>query len=138
MSLPEEPRVRAVFESYPKPIRGKLVELRRLILETAAETDGVGTIEETLKWGEPAYLTTETRSGSTIRLGFIRKETKKYALYFNCQTDLVPTFRLQFKDLFEFDGNRAVILHADTPIPTEAVCACIRDALTYHLRKKGR
>jgi hypothetical protein len=32
-------------------------------------TPGVGALHETLKWGQPAYLTPETRSGTTLRLG---------------------------------------------------------------------
>jgi hypothetical protein len=38
------------------------MRLRQLILDTAARLD-VGPLEETLRWGEPAYVTT-TRSGS--------------------------------------------------------------------------
>ncbi|MBU2454123.1 MAG: DUF1801 domain-containing protein, partial [Proteobacteria bacterium] len=56
--------VAAVFNSYPKKIRAKLMFLRKLILETADVIEGVGEIEETLKWGEPSYLTPKTKSGS--------------------------------------------------------------------------
>lgn len=37
-------------------------------MKTAASTDGGGPIEETLKWGDPAYVTSATKSGSTIRV----------------------------------------------------------------------
>ena len=47
------PAVEAVFDAYPEPARGRLMALRRLILETAAATEGVGPLEETLKWGQP-------------------------------------------------------------------------------------
>ena len=57
-----------VFASYPPDTRRKLLGLRQLVLDTAAATEGVGEIEETLKWGEPAYATTQSRSGSTLRL----------------------------------------------------------------------
>jgi hypothetical protein len=63
-----EPAVDAVFKAYPAPIRSKLLALRRLIFDTAKATRGVGALEETLKWGQPSYLTTETKSGSTIRI----------------------------------------------------------------------
>jgi len=42
-----------VFKNYPKHIRKKLMFLRGLVLDTAAETEGVTSVEETLKWGEP-------------------------------------------------------------------------------------
>jgi hypothetical protein len=61
--------VEAVFDAYPRPVRAKLLALRRLILDTAKRTEGVGRLQETLKWGQPSYLTSETgsaaRSGST-------------------------------------------------------------------------
>jgi hypothetical protein len=60
--------------------------LRRLILDTARTTDGAGRIEETLKWGQPSYLTPETKSGSTVRIDHV--DGKQYAIYFHCQTDL--------------------------------------------------
>ena len=53
----QNPAVAAKFQSYPLSMRTKLMALRELILETAADTAEVGEIEETLKWGEPAYLT---------------------------------------------------------------------------------
>ncbi|HEY3790370.1 MAG TPA: hypothetical protein VGM09_00960 [Bradyrhizobium sp.] len=63
-----DPAVEAAFAAYPKPLKPKLLALRRLILDTASATRGVGALEETLKWGQPSYLTPETKSGSTIRI----------------------------------------------------------------------
>jgi hypothetical protein len=60
-----DPAVDGVFDAYPKPVKAKLLALRRLILDTAKATQGVGELEETLKWGQPSYLTTESKSGST-------------------------------------------------------------------------
>lgn len=68
--IPEIPAdVAVAFAAFPDPVRVQLLEVRRLIFATAAETSGVGPLTETLKWGEPAYLTEATVSGSTIRLG---------------------------------------------------------------------
>lgn len=58
------PDVAAVFDSYPDAARSELLALRQLILDTADETDGVCAVEETLHWGQPSYLTGETRIGS--------------------------------------------------------------------------
>src|SRR6266702_3123193 len=63
-----DPAVDAVFNAYPKPIKARLLALRRLIFDTAKTTKGVGALLETLKWGQPSYLTAETKSGSTIRI----------------------------------------------------------------------
>ena len=61
----ENLEVEEVFNNYPEPMRQKLMFLRHLVLETASETEGVNKLEETLKWGEPSYL---TKNGSTIRM----------------------------------------------------------------------
>jgi len=127
-----DPAVAQVFESYPAPVRRKLLALRQLIFDTAAGTEGVGELEETLKWGEPAYLTTRSKSGSTVRIAWKPKRPGHYAMYFNCQTTLVETFKTLFPGDFEFEGNRAIVFEAKDRIPTRAVALCIAAALTYH------
>ncbi len=124
-----------MFDAYPVKFRRKLLRLRRLILETAKRTEGVGEIDETLKWGEPAYLTSQTGSGSTIRIAWKRSFPTRYAMYFNCQTNLVETFRSQFLARFRFDGNRCIFFDEDDEVPTDPLSFCIATALTYHLTK---
>jgi hypothetical protein len=43
---PSDPAVAAVFGAYPKPLKAKLLALRRLILDTAAATKGVGSCKK--------------------------------------------------------------------------------------------
>lgn len=124
------------FETYPPPLRTKLKALRSLILDVAAATSDVGTIDEALKWGQPSYLTTESGSGSTIRIDRVKSTTPKYAMYFHCQTDLVETFRELYPDTFSFEGNRALVFDAAEKIPERELRHCIGLALTYHLRKR--
>jgi hypothetical protein len=131
-----DPAVGAAFDACPKPLRLKLLALRRLIFDTARNTKGVGALEETLKWGQPSYLTREAKSGSTIRIDRVKSSTNQYAMYFHCQTDLVATFRELYPNELTYAGNRAVILGADEEIPEAALRHCIALALTYHLRKR--
>ncbi len=126
-----------VFYSYPAPVRRRLLALRQLVFDTAASTPGVGALEETLKWSEPAYLTTQSKSGSTVRMAWKPKQPRHYAMYFNCQTTLVETFRTLFPKDFEFEGNRAIVFDAEKSIDAEAVIFCIAAALTYHRKKPG-
>ncbi|MDX2496206.1 MAG: DUF1801 domain-containing protein [Desulfuromusa sp.] len=128
--------VAKIFEQYPKNIRIKLLHLRQLIIDTASNTDGVGVLEETLKWGEPAYLTTQSKSGSTIRIGWNKRSPHQYAIYFNCKTTLVETFKTIFGDIFQYEGYRAIVFGEDDPIPENELRHCISIALTYHLLKK--
>jgi hypothetical protein len=124
-----------IFKSYPKDIREKLLFLRQLIFDTAAKTTGVGKLEETVKWGEPSYLTGETKSGSTIRLGW-KKVQNQYGIFFNCKTTLVDTFKNIYGDKFKYEKNRAILFDLEDHIPVKWLRHCIALALTYHVDKK--
>lgn len=128
--------VAAVFDAWPDAPRRRLLRLRRLILDTASETEGVGRVEETLKWGQPSYLTPETGSGSTIRIDRAGGDGG-YAIYFHCQTDLVETFRRLYPGRFAFEGNRALRFRDGDALPETELKHCISLALTYHRRKKA-
>lgn len=130
------PEVAAIFAAYPTAIRKKLMSLRDLVYDVAAKTEGVGELEETLKWGQPSYLTTQSKSGSLIRIDQIKSQAGKYAMYFHCQTTLVDAFKEMYRDKFEFGGNRSIIFSEDDEIPVRELRRCIAMALTYHLDKK--
>ncbi len=134
----ERAEVAEVFKSYPTAMQTKLMALRQLIFDTALATNGVGALEETLKWGEPAYVTLQSKSGSTIRIDWKESQPDQYAMYFNCQTSLVETFRTLFSTEFKYEGNRSIVFHADDNIPVKALSECVAMALTYHLNKKGK
>lgn len=132
----ENPEVAALFESYPKEIKTKLMFLRHLIFSVASRTAGVGKLEETLKWGQPSYLTTQTQSGSLVRIDQIKSQEGKYAMFFHCQTTLVDTFKEMYRGQFEFGGNRSIIFNVKDKVPVKELSHCISMALTYHLNKK--
>jgi Domain of unknown function (DU1801) len=130
-----DPAVEAAFDAYPKPLKARLLALRRLIFDTARTVEGVGPLQETLKWGQPSYLTPQTKSGSTIRIDRI-KSTNQYAIYFHCQTNLVETFRELYPAELSYGGNRSIILNADEAVPEPTLRHCVALALTYHLNKR--
>ena len=132
-----ERSVSAAFDAAPEDVRPGMLALRELIFETAGRIDGVGPLTETLKWGEPAYLTEVSKSGSTIRIGWKKTAPTRFALYFNCNTSLVETFRAQFGDKLTFEGNRAIVFDQSDRLPTGIVASCIASALTYHHDKKA-
>ena len=129
MSKIKNKEVERVFNNYPKEMREKLMLLRKLVIETAEETEGVKSVEETLKWGEPSYL---TKGGSTIRMDWKKSKPDQYAMYFNCKTKLVDTFKERYKDEFKYEGNRAIVFHKNDSIPVNELKHCILLALTYH------
>ena len=113
-------------------MRAKLLRLRQLVLDTASELDEVADLEETLKWGEPSYL---TKGGSTVRMAWKPVAPDRYALCFNCNTRLIETFREVYGAVFEFEGNRAIVFARDDRLPVRELKHCIALALTYKRRR---
>jgi hypothetical protein len=134
----QDEAVAAKFAKYPPEVQTKLRQLRQMILDTADDLEHVGPITETLKWGEPAYLTLETGSGSTIRIDWKAKSPNQYAMYFNCKTTLIDTFRTIFPTDFKFEGNRALIFNLSDSIPKDSLRYCVAAALTYHRKQASQ
>jgi hypothetical protein len=133
---PIKSEVEAVIDSYPEVMKSKLLFLRQLIFDTAASLDDIGEIEETLKWGEPSYLTPKSKSGSTIRIAWKKAKENQYSIFFKCTANLVPTFKEKFPQTFNFGGNRSIDFNLDDEVPIEELKQCIALALTYHRNKK--
>ncbi len=129
MELTSDPKVKGVFDNYPEIAQKQLLHLRKLILRTASEIDGLEKLEETLKWGEPSYL---TKFGSTVRMDWKEKNPEQYAIYFKCTSSLVQTFKTVYKDKFKFEGKRAIVFQLTDEIPETELKHCISLALTYH------
>lgn len=124
-----------MFAAYPGPVKARLLAIRRLIFDTAKTTKGVGPLEEALRWGQPSYLTTESKSGSTVRIDQVKAEAGQVAVYFHCQTNLVETFRELYPKL-RYGGNRCILLDPGDRLPEAALRHCVALALTYHLGKR--
>ena len=117
----EYPAVAAVFEAYPKPVKGALHTLRALTLDTAANLEGVGEIEEVLRWGQPSYLTTQSKSGTMIRIDRVKSAPDTYALYVHCRTSLIETFKERYPNELTCEGNRAVLFDTKDGFPDDVV-----------------
>lgn len=120
------------MRSYPDHIRDKMFYLRSLVHQTAQES-GITAIEESLKWGEPSFI---TEKGSTLRMDWKPKSPEQYAMYFSCSTRLVETFRMVFSEAFTFEGKRAIIFDLNSPVPEDELKRCISATLRYHEVKK--
>ncbi len=102
LKLKTDPKVEAIFANYPKFVRQQMQHLRELVIATAEETEEVTVLEETLKWGEPSFV---TRNGSTLRMDWKEKTPDQYAMYFQCTSRLVDTFRLVFWSQISIRGK---------------------------------
>jgi Domain of unknown function (DU1801) len=146
--------VARVYDAYPPAIRERALRLRALIFEVAARAPSVGRIEETLKWGEPAYAAYGKRLlkatsasptgprftpkekiiGSAVRIGWKASDPDRVRLLFHCQTTLVDSFRERFPREFTFEGNRAMVFESGDALPLKSLAACIAASLTYHAK----
>ncbi len=129
LQINTNPKVDLVFNSYPDNVRNKLLHLRHLIIETASQIKEITSLEETLKWGEPSFL---TKHGSTIRMNKKQNNPNQYALYFQCTSRLIPTFKMMYKNMFTFEGSRAIVFNINDNIPETALKNFIAAALMYH------
>jgi hypothetical protein len=128
--------VAEILAAKPAPTRKALTALRRLVYEAAGSTEGVGPLVETLKWGEPSYLTAESGSGTTVRINAVRNDPAKIAMFVPCQTDLVARYRELYPGL-EYEGDRAVRFRIDRSLPEAKVRHMLAMALTYHQRGRS-
>lgn len=125
--------VKNIFDNYPEHVRHKMLALRDMVLDVAKTDPRIGAIEETTKWGEPSYIPSETKSGSTIRMDWKPKTPDKYMLFFNCKTSLISSFREMFGGALDFEKNRAIVLDLNKELPETIIRECIRMGLTYNL-----
>ncbi len=130
--------VKNVFDTFPADAQKKLLQIRQLIFNAAANDSAIGTVTETLKWGEPAYLTEETGSGSTIRLGYKEKTPDSVDVYFNCQTTLIKDIKQLRPGELVCEDNRVIHISLAEPLPEDALIDCLTMALKYHYNKKAR
>ena len=130
--------VKKTFDAYPEAAGKRLMQIRELILKCARKDDAIGKLTETLQWGEPAYLTEQTGSGSTIRLGFKDSKPDTIAVYFNCQTTIVKEIQQRYPDQFTCENNRVLLLPIKNPLPKKELSECLDIALKYHINKKAR
>lgn len=120
--------VQQKFETYPANIKQKLLVLRETILLIADELS-LTDLQETLKWGEPSYL---TKRGSTIRFDWKEKYPQQFCIYFNCKTPLVDTFKELYSDRLKFEGNRAIVIDINESMAWPELKHCIALSLRYH------
>ena len=128
VTTPLSAEVSSVIESWPGNVQSSALELRELIYSTARAAGDIE-VTETLKWGEPAYV---TKKGSPLRLGWSNKTPRHYRLHFICTTKLADTYRELYADTLIIEGKRAIVFHSEEPIPVAEVSHCISLALRYH------
>lgn len=129
MTLFEREDVAAAFAAMAAEPRAGCLLLRQLVFDTASGLPKAHPLEETLKWGQPAYLAPK---GSTIRVGPLK--TEGFGLFVHCQSRLIPDYLEVFPDMDLIDGTRAILFDTPSQISPERHGWLISRALTYHIR----
>ncbi len=126
------PEVSAAFDAFPDSAKPGLMRLRALILECASNLPQVGELKEELRWGQPAYLPSTPKTGSTLRLGV--PKSGGFAIYAHCGTSIIRDFAEAFPGMDRIEGNRAVQFDNMDQIDAARHGQLIHHALTYHLK----
>jgi hypothetical protein len=100
------------FQRLDEPARKKLLTWRDLAFEVASADPRIGDLTETLKWGQPSYLTEATKSGGTLRLGITGEG--RSTLFVTCSSNLADQIRERYGDELDIEGNRAIIPREET------------------------
>ncbi|MFT6630916.1 MAG: hypothetical protein ACJAS4_000860 [Bacteriovoracaceae bacterium] len=124
-----------IYSEYPNIVKSYLLEMRKIILDTAKKEKDVGAIEEVLRWGQPTFLTTESKSGTMIRIDRYKKQDDKVAIFFHCQTQIIKMITLKYGKKLTYDGNRGIVFDIKKPLPKRVIKDCAHLALRYNLIK---
>ena len=120
--------VKAKWATYSDDIREKLISLRMLVFEVSEE-EGLGLVQESLKWGEASY---SVKGGSPIRFDWKEKTPDQIFMYVHCNTRLASTYRDLYASMINVDGKRAVAFKLEDDLPKNILRDCISMALNYH------
>lgn len=122
--------VAEAFAALPAEHRDTLLRLRALILDVADDV-GAAPVRETLRWGQPSYLSARTADSTAVRLGST-SDGRHVALLFHCRSTVVRDFRDMFPNDFRYDGNRGILFRAGDALQEDKLRLCIGHALRYH------
>lgn len=131
MAVNEIPRdVAARFRTLDEATCRRLLAWRDLAFQVATADPRIGELTETLKWGQPSYLTEITKSGGTLRL-WVTNDGRP-ALFVTCSSSLADQMRERYGDDLNFEGNRAILPRNETS--DDVLRHVIAQVFTYKLR----
>ncbi|MEL7100456.1 MAG: DUF1801 domain-containing protein [Pseudomonadota bacterium] len=121
-----------LLATWPPEARRAFATLRALCAD-AAVTEGAGPLDESLKWGQPAWRPHKARTGSTLRAMWDQNHPDTLTLYVDCKTDLAGRMKTLYPDLTN-DSRRALTVPL-SPLPEDALHHLAAMTFTYHLHR---
>ena len=117
------------------PAAQQAFETLRGICHNTATHHQLGPLEESLKWGQPAWRPVKPNTGSTLRVMWEETTPDLLNLYVGCKTDLAARMREIYPDLPQNDDRRHIALRLSDPLPVEALSHLASMTLAYHQSK---
>ncbi|MEL6884826.1 MAG: DUF1801 domain-containing protein [Pseudomonadota bacterium] len=121
--------------SWSDIAQARFFDLRTLVHDVAAAAD-IGPLDESLKWGQPAWRPCRPRTGSTLRADWSPAAPDRFDLFVDCKTDLAARVTEAFPRDFDSDGQRCLSVPLDRPLATDALWHLAFATLTYHRAKR--
>lgn len=129
--LPLDKAVLKCISQWPEPARRSFSTIRHIVLDVASRT-GVGTLEETLKWGQPSWLPRKKGVGATLRCNWSAKRPDHISLFVHCGSRIIEMIQPLYPTSFQYEGQRGLHMVLDDPLPIDAIDHCVALTLTYH------
>ncbi len=123
-----------LIATWSEPAQQHLLATRAILLDVADSAE-VGALEESLKWGQPAWRPRKARTGATLRLNWTADRPDKLMAFVDCKTDLASQMSTRFPGQYHNDGRRALGFDLDRPLPGDAVAQLAYLTFTYHRAK---
>lgn len=120
------------LQFYPPKLGDRLLAVRALIHDIAANDTSIGRLEESLKWGQISFATMHPKSGTPIRIDG-DMEMGTYSVYVPCRANVITGFRAVHPDMFTYHGNREIRLDLNVPMPEKELTLFLNTALRYYL-----
>lgn len=110
----------------------------RTLFHRIAQERNLGTLEESLKWGQPAWRPARPRTGSTLRMDWHTETPERLDLFVDCKTDLAARMADLYPDLPFNDGRRHLAIDLVWPLPEQALAHLAELTFTYHIARRAQ
>lgn len=117
----------AVIDRWPSEAAAHAHAVRSL-WQAEADALGIAHLDESLKWGEPAWR--PRKGGATLRLSW-KASVAELGIFVDCKTDLCARMQSDYPEAFRYVPPRALFLHPGAPLPVEALAHLARIAFRY-------
>ncbi|WP_299625755.1 hypothetical protein [uncultured Tateyamaria sp.] len=119
---------------WPDPAQIRLQSMRAMFHDVAQAAD-VGPLDESLKWGHPAWRPRRARMGSTLRLHWSEGSPKSLIAFVDCKTNLAQQMQTRFPEI-PTDGRREIRLALDQD-HADAIWQLAYLTFTYHRARQA-